>query len=98
MRPTRELPVIDARHTVRSDRHDAEDWIERLKIIWIGCDRWLTGAVGADHHMGIDNVGCSTGRQQASDVCGINSIERYDVGGLAKEASQTCLSFWRRLA
>jgi hypothetical protein len=44
--------------------------------------------------MGIHNIGCTAGSKQPSHVGGVNSVERYYVGGrLPKEPGQTNLAF-----
>ena len=53
---------LSASDPIRSS-HDAESWIESPKVIWIGCDRLLTGSASADHHVSIHNVGCPARRQ-----------------------------------
>jgi hypothetical protein len=40
----------------RSDRYDAEGWIQSPKIIRIGCDDLLTSAASADHNMSIHHI------------------------------------------
>jgi hypothetical protein len=79
--------------SIRSDRHQAEGWIESSKIIRIGSDGLLKGSASADHHVGIHDIGCTAGRKESAHVGGVNPVERYYVGGwLPEQPGQTNLA------
>lgn len=77
-----------------SDRDDVEVWVETMKIIWVRGDDLLATASGADHDVGVSDVGSTAGGEKSPDVGGIDPIEGDDVRrGLANQPGQAGLPF-----
>jgi hypothetical protein len=72
-----------------SGRDQPDGGVKQAETAGIGGDNLLPCAAGADHYMGIGDVGCSARREQPANICRVHPAEVDDVGcRLANQARQ----------